>query len=114
MIEITYSKEGSKFSVTCTGHAGFAEKGQDIVCASATMLAYTLAENLLEMPGAVDDVKHIFTDGKIEVSAVAKDSMASVIELVFDVIVTGMRMLADQYPEHVELSLVPGIEKEQP
>ena len=43
MITVTFTEKGQKLSLRLEGHAGYAEEGQDIVCASASILAYTLA-----------------------------------------------------------------------
>lgn len=44
MISIWITKEKKHIRIRMNGHAGFAEPGQDIVCAGASMLFYTLAE----------------------------------------------------------------------
>ncbi len=43
MIRVTYREASEVLSLTMEGHAGSAEYGHDLVCASASMLAYTLA-----------------------------------------------------------------------
>ena len=44
MISVRFTKEGNKLSLRVEGHARYAEHGKDIVCASATMLAFTVAQ----------------------------------------------------------------------
>ena len=43
MLKVTFTESGQKLSLRLEGHAGYAEHGRDIVCASASILAYTLA-----------------------------------------------------------------------
>ena len=49
MLTITFSagKQGQR--MTLSGHAGAAPRGKDLVCAAASMLAYTLAQTLLQL-----------------------------------------------------------------
>lgn len=50
MIEVKLIKENGYFkSMLITGHAGFADTGYDIVCASVTTLAMGLSNYLLEV-----------------------------------------------------------------
>lgn len=44
MVTITMAKTDNTISLKVEGHAGQAEKGQDIICASVSMLVYTLAQ----------------------------------------------------------------------
>ena len=78
--------------VTVTGHAGYAPKGQDIVCASALVFALIGSlrqeENLREVvirPGYV--------------TAAAKEPCREELELVR----CGLAQLAAQYPQCVEV-----------
>ena len=50
MIEIVYDR--MRLRLTADGHAGFAEAGQDIVCAAVPMLVYTLAAAVGNMDAA--------------------------------------------------------------
>ena len=50
MIEIVYDR--MRLRLTADGHAGFAEAGQDIVCAAVTILVYTLAAAVGNMDAA--------------------------------------------------------------
>ncbi len=43
MITATFTERGKILSLRLEGHAGYAEHGKDIVCSSASILAYTLA-----------------------------------------------------------------------
>ena len=47
MIQAVYYRRYNRLTVT--GHAGAAEPGHDLVCASASILAYTLAANVANM-----------------------------------------------------------------
>lgn len=48
MLKITFTQRGKILSLRLEGHAGYAEDGKDIVCASASILAYTVAQFVTE------------------------------------------------------------------
>lgn len=58
MIEVRLIKDNEKFkSVLITGHAGYANPGYDLVCASMSSLAMGLSNYLIEVEKiAIDDL----------------------------------------------------------
>lgn len=74
------------------GHAGYAEKGKDIVCAAVSALAYSLVGYV---SGKVER-----EDGHMSFSA---DKMSKRARGAFDCTYCGFTMLADAYPAHVTL-----------
>ena len=44
MVTISMTKTDNTLALKVEGHAGQAEKGQDIICASVSMLTYTVAQ----------------------------------------------------------------------
>ena len=74
------------------GHAGYAEKGEDIVCAAVSALACSLAAYVsgIEERG----------DGHMRFSA---GKMSSRARGAFDCVYGGFAMLAHKYPAHVTL-----------
>ena len=46
MLKVTLTETSQKLSLRLEGHAGYAETGKDIVCASASILATALAEEV--------------------------------------------------------------------
>jgi uncharacterized protein YsxB (DUF464 family) len=96
--------------LTMKGHAGFAEKGQDIVCSSASILAYTVAQIAREMGEggslkgepcielAEGDATVMFRCKSDETYAKAKQT--------FSVAKTGFALLAQNYPQYVDVKSV--------
>ena len=92
--------------LTLSGHAGAAPAGVDTVCAAASMLAYTVAQEVLEMEGK----------GKLRKKATIKlDQGAALITCkpkkcawsealhLYKVAQTGYRLLAANFPENVQV-----------
>ena len=67
------SKDGCFKSVSASGHAGFASKGKDIVCAAESMLLRTAME-VLEQTENVALESDVSERGKLFFSAECKDS----------------------------------------
>lgn len=96
MIVATFNEVGKKLSVRVEGHAGYAEHGKDIVCASASILAYTLASFVMNVDGSV--VELASADTTIE----CETDDESIINA-FDYAKRGYELLALNYPQYVKL-----------
>ena len=91
MISVRYDRNGVKLWVS--GHAGYAEIGQDIVCAAVSALYETLAANMHTFAG------HMGNDNDHFVWAIAD---IHTMREVFDAFVVGFKRIAKQYPDHVQ------------
>ena len=92
MIQITYNEMGDMMFLRAEGHAEFAPKGQDIVCAAVSALMQTLAYSLDS--GTVtraDDRNLMVVQAKQGTDSLAK----------FELVTDGLILLADAYPAHV-------------
>lgn len=102
MITVTFTESGRKLSLRIKGHAGYAEIGNDIVCSSASILAYTLAS----IVASEDDVEHNIdlTDGDatIECECKSKETYIEVAKAYYYTLV-GYTILAQNYPQYVRL-----------
>lgn len=86
------------------GHAGYAEPGKDIVCAAISMLTDALG-GVLEEAEARGRCEHKIRDGDGHTVITADPTLGSMNEIkaYFRMAVTGMRMLQEQYPKHIEI-----------
>jgi uncharacterized protein YsxB (DUF464 family) len=97
MLKITLLTEGEKLSLKLEGHAGYAEPGKDIVCASASILAYTLAsivDSFDEIESAID-----LTSGDTTIECECNTSTRNA----FAYTKVGYALLAQNYPQYVRL-----------
>ena len=101
MIQATYYRNYNRLTVT--GHANSAEPGHDLVCASASMLAYTLAANVANMAdnGQVRQPIIENSEGNTEISCNPRHKLKNTVTLVFDSICVGFELLAHDYPEYI-------------
>lgn len=92
MIQITYNEMGDMMFLRAEGHADFAPKGQDIVCAAVSALMQTLAYSL-------DSGTVTCADDRNLMVVQAKQGTDSLVK--FELVTDGLILLADAYPEHV-------------
>ena len=103
MIKATMYWERMRLEVK--GHAGFAEKGTDIVCAGASMLVQALVGSLdvAEQRGRCEYKAKNTEDGEAIIWAFARPGTQAEIKAYFRMCVTGLRMLQREYPTHVSV-----------
>ena len=93
MITIIYNEKGQDMILQASGHAGFAPKGQDIVCAAVSALMQTLAYSVDS--GTVTRNP----DGGNTMTVQAAQSFDTLAK--FELVTDGLMLLAQQYPENV-------------
>ena len=93
MITIIYDEKGHDMILQASGHAGFAPKGQDIVCAAVSALMQTLAYSVDggTVTQSQDDCNILTVQAEQSFDNMAK----------FELVTDGLMLLAQQYPENV-------------
>ena len=105
MLNVTFTENDKKLSLRLEGHAEYAEHGKDIVCASATILAYTLASIIDSFD---DDVEAFINlaSGDTTIGCKCKDEKTyAKIADAFRYTQTGYALLEHNYPQYVKLML---------
>lgn len=108
MVEIKFSKDNNKIKLFLDGHAGQADIGQDIVCASASILAYTVAqivtdayeERKLKRKPMVELEK-----GKAVIVCEPKDEYYAEMLYAYFVSQVGYNLLSCNYPQYIKLTM---------
>lgn len=105
MIKVVYDRSATKLTVE--GHAHSGEPGHDLVCASASMLVYTLAAFAKNTYKARQTKKLVvkLDEGDAEVSFKARSRYKVAITLVCDAICGGFELLAKSYPHNVSYEI---------
>ena len=107
MIEIKCSKKKrdklTDYEISVKGHGEYAEYGKDIVCAAVSMLFTSAAQTLIDynsehpIPWFAYNLKA--GDGYIQGSSSSRK-----VEGVFDMLLTGIEMVSEIYPENVQFT----------
>lgn len=94
MITIIYDEKEKNMILQASGHAGYAEKGSDIVCAAVSALIQTLAYSVDggTVTRSQDDCNTLTVQAEQSFDNMAK----------FELVTDGLMLLAKQYPENVQ------------
>ena len=106
MLKVSFEQKGNNLSLKLEGHAGQADIGHDIVCASASILAYTVAQFVKEAEAngclkASAEIK--LESGDAVVSCNPIDDMLIDIQNIYLFAEKGYHLLAHNYPQFVDL-----------
>ena len=106
MIRVTFAHENGTVILKVEGHAGQDDSGHDIVCSAASILAYTLAQTMRyieEQQGfETNPVIHL-SEGKATILVKPKEEYEGEVLQTFFTIEVGYSLLAQNYPQYVEL-----------
>lgn len=94
MIEICRNESGVKVK----GHAGFAEMGEDIVCAGVSALVQTLISSIEELTD--DRIEYVIEPGWVDIK---HGNLSESAHLLIDSFFIGVQMIADEYPYNVSI-----------
>lgn len=105
MVKALFIYGDGKYSITVKGHACTAKSGEpDIVCAAASMLTYTLAQNAVDMAQArlltIDRCK--LDPGDAEIAFTTQKGHEASADMISSAIFRGYELLAAQYPKAVK------------
>lgn len=99
MISVEYD---GKYYLRLTGHAGADVRGKDIICASASILLYTLVESLTKAEEMLEcPAEYSLEYGEGVVRCKPKEEYESKIDSIYEVIICGLKLLADNYPQNL-------------
>ena len=106
MIKAKFYEQDGKVGMILKGHAGSAPKGEDLICASATMLAYTVGQvaKVMEDNGRLQCKPRIkIRSGRAEVIVTPVDEAYQEAVHAFWVVKCGIEVLAHNYPDRIKL-----------
>ena len=92
MITITHRNK----EITVRGHAGYAEHGKDIVCASISTLTQIFVASVEEMTD--DKLKCEIRAGNAQITY---DNLSDKSKVLLQSFLLGVKMIAKSYPNHV-------------
>lgn len=106
MIKVIYHRDLNRVSVT--GHALSGEAGHDLVCASASILVYTLAavvQNMKQSKQVYNPTTEL-KEGDAVISCDPPTKYKNSVTLVFDSICGGFDILAKNYPDNISFEML--------
>lgn len=98
---IIYNNNGNILGLEVSGHAGYAKKGEDIVCAGVSVLMYTLLNSLEELLNISTDC--VVSSGHIKYflpNDIKKETFEKS-QLIFKTIIVGLKNIRDSYNSYI-------------
>ena len=95
MIKVIRTESG----ITMSGHAHYAEPGKDIVCAGVSALVQTLIQSIEEL--TADKIQYVMSPGTVDIKFRDLSEQA---QLLVNSFFVGLQMIADEYPDNVQLT----------
>lgn len=102
MIIARYDRDGEMHTLSVNGHAGYAEKGQDIVCAGVSAIVYALIGWLENNSEDTESVSIDEVNGEVVISCEGDEK----VEAVFYMAAIGIESIMNTYPDHVAIDIV--------
>jgi uncharacterized protein YsxB (DUF464 family) len=106
VVKVSFEQKDSSLILKLEGHAGQADIGHDIVCASCSILTYTVAQFVkdAETSGCLKTPAEIVLEsGHSVISCKPTDDMLIDIQNIYLFAETGYTLLAHNYPQFVDL-----------
>lgn len=97
MINVIIKRHKNEYELSMNGHADYSRNGNDIVCASASTIAYTLWGFLENCPEVVD-IDTLEREGELEISCTADKTIC---RTAFYMAAIGLLQLEKAYPKNV-------------
>lgn len=103
MTKIRYDR--NDMTLIISGHAGGGEKYNDIVCAGISVLEQTLIRNLqdLQKEGDGKAVIDHKTEGESSIHFIPKPWCRITAGKMFEFVMTGLRAMAESYPNNIHI-----------
>ena len=104
-VRYEHGTDPPEYRMTIEGHAGAGPKGEDIVCAAASILMWTLAERAAERP-ELGSMIHTDSEGaRAEIRCRPEKGWGLRCRDLYETILTGYELLREEYPDFVEVEL---------
>jgi hypothetical protein len=96
-VTIYRNHEGSYTGFDCEGHAGFADAGEDIVCAGISVLVINTINSILKLTDTKLDTYSDEKTGTIQVRVLKEYGEKA--ELLIDSLILGIKGISENYGE---------------
>ncbi|AVP37241.1 cysteine protease [Staphylococcus felis] len=102
-VDISLNDEGQVTDVIMTGHAGFAEYGQDIVCAGATAVLFGSVNAIMGLTSEKPDIDYDDDGGYFHVRTI--DTSNEQAQLILQAMIVSLQTIEDEYSDYIKLNL---------
>ena len=109
MIDIKFSrnKSLSTIKLTIKGHAGAADKGNDLICSAVSFAAYCISKNisdLYEVGAFKKEPKIELEEGNAVIACTPTAQAYRDVYMIYLVMQTGLELYAQRFPEYIKVT----------
>ena len=97
-----YSTDNRYFHIDVSGHSGYAEAGEDIVCAGISVLVTTFENSLDQL---TDDKYSVSAteDGDAVIDIIIEGIPSDESQLLFKSLIIGLELIKEEYDDYISL-----------
>jgi uncharacterized protein YsxB (DUF464 family) len=108
MVSVNIKRDTSNYILgfSCKGHANYAEKGADVICAGISALTMTAVLSLQQLTKLSLQIKQNPVKGLLECNWENTPTEMDHANLIVEVMIIGLKDIAAQYPEYLKVSEV--------
>lgn len=97
-------KDNHIVKVECTGHTGYAEEGEDIVCAALSSIVQTALLGLMQVAGINAEYSRSIEEGYLSISLPdLNETMRHDADIILETMLVGVGDLYLSYSDYIEL-----------
>lgn len=102
MTTVTIAKKETEWTIDIDGHAGSGPYGHDLVCACISLLTTMIAQTLLDNDKVITKLLNMASGKALFVFDIVN---CQELEAELSTIVTGFKLLSQEYPQYVKIIL---------
>ncbi len=105
MTKVTIHKTGGRIvGFIIDGHTGFANSGEDIVCASLSLLAYTVINSInIVAKIDADDINYEINEELGYLKVETKNNINDKSDVIYNSFLVGVQLLIEDYSDYITL-----------
>ncbi|MBC3803239.1 ribosomal-processing cysteine protease Prp [Acetobacterium fimetarium] len=104
MISVKISKKNNEtHEIIVSGHAGFADQGEDIVCAAVSVLTISILNGLTEIVGR-KDLNEMVEEGYVRftIPEISDEKMKMKTDTLISTLLLGIRGITEAYGDYIQ------------
>lgn len=102
MTNVRCTNDRDEYTIDIEGHAGY-NPGNDIVCAGASILGFTLMNALMDQDAITKEISFEDATGEIHIKIEGDKITKFKIKTIIETVMCGYELLMEQYPANVSV-----------
>ncbi|GCF92856.1 hypothetical protein NRIC_07470 [Enterococcus florum] len=105
----TRNNRGRIISIEITGHAGFGEEGEDIICAGISTLAYSVLNSIDSLAGFQPIVEIDEVEGGYLYAEMLEDlpqEKVNISQILLESLLVGFKTVKEEYPDYIKIRTI--------